>query len=44
MNVVVIESDVLGELFMVGFGVGGNVIVFVVMGDIVDIVKVCLGV
>jgi homoserine dehydrogenase len=38
-NAVAIESDVLGELLMVGPGAGGNATASAVMGDIADIAK-----
>jgi len=38
-NAVAIESDVLGELLMVGPGAGGNATASAVMGDICDIAK-----
>ena len=38
-NAVAIESDVLGELLMVGPGAGGNATASAVLGDIADIAK-----
>jgi len=38
-NAVAIESDILGELLMVGPGAGGNATASAVMGDICDIAK-----
>jgi homoserine dehydrogenase len=38
-NAVAIESDVLGELLMVGPGAGGNATASSVLGDIADIAK-----
>lgn len=43
-NAVAIESDVLGELLMVGPGAGGNATASAVMGDIADIAKARPGV
>jgi homoserine dehydrogenase len=38
-NAVAIESDILGELLMVGPGAGGNATASAVLGDIADIAK-----
>lgn len=38
-NAVAIESDILGELLMVGPGAGGNAAASAVLGDIADIAK-----
>jgi homoserine dehydrogenase len=38
-NAVAIESDILGELLMVGPGAGGNATASAVLGDITDIAK-----
>jgi homoserine dehydrogenase len=38
-NAVAIESDILGELLMVGPGAGGNATASSVLGDIADIAK-----
>lgn len=38
LNVVVVDGDFVGEVILVGLGVGGNVIVFFVVVDIVDVV------
>ncbi len=38
-NAVAIESDILGELLMVGPGAGGDATASAVLGDIADIAK-----
>jgi homoserine dehydrogenase len=38
-NAVALESDILGELLMVGPGAGGNATASAVLGDITDIAK-----
>ncbi|WP_037462768.1 ACT domain-containing protein, partial [Sinorhizobium fredii] len=38
-NAVAVESDILGELLMVGPGAGGNATASAVLGDIADIAK-----
>ena len=38
-NAVAIESDILGELLMVGPGAGGNATASAVLGDIADLAK-----
>ncbi|TDK38781.1 homoserine dehydrogenase [Rhizobium deserti] len=42
-NAVAVESDILGELLMVGPGAGGNATASAVLGDIADIAKSQLG-
>lgn len=42
-NAVAIESDILGELLMVGPGAGGNATASSVLGDIADIAKSQIG-
>ncbi|AGA64434.1 Homoserine dehydrogenase [Liberibacter crescens BT-1] len=39
MNAIVVESDIVGELLMIGPGAGGDATASSVLGDIVDIAK-----